>query len=136
MPIEELKVSRSLFDKRFTRSTGPFVRTCGIAMLCLFMLMVEVSAQTIESEWNVETRFYLSGMSFYWAREDASASYDTLAATSELRFRSDSRPWYASLFADYRYSTDSSYSDKWNIGGLIKYGRYRWDATAYAFVNK
>ncbi len=105
-------------------------------MLCSPMLAGNTHAQTLNPEWQTETRFYLSGMSYYWAKDDASAFYDTLAATGELRVKSDARPWYAGLFADYRHSTDRDYSDNLNIGGYIKYGQYRWDATAYAFVNK
>jgi hypothetical protein len=100
------------------------------------MLAGNTNAQSLNPEWKTETRFYLSGMSYYWAKDDASAFYDTLAATGELRFKSDSRPWYASLFADYRYSTDRDYSDNLNIGAYIKYGQYRWDATVFTFVNK
>jgi hypothetical protein len=104
MPIEETKVNKWLFDRRLTRATGRFARACGIAMLCSSMLVGVVNAQTIESEWNVETRFYLSGMSFYWETGDDSTSYETVAATGELRFRLAARPWYASLFADYRFT--------------------------------
>jgi hypothetical protein len=136
MPIEETKVNKWLFDRRSTRATGRFVRACGIAMLCLFMLVGNAIAQTIESEWNVETRFYLSGMSFYWETGDDSTSYETVAATGELRFRLAARPWYASLFADYRFSTDGRHTDHVNLGGLFKYGWEKWDATTYVFVNQ
>lgn len=122
-------------DRSLTLDTGRFIRTCGFAMLISILHAGLANAQSIETEWRTETRFYLSGMSYYWAKEDASAFYDTLAATGELRFRSDARPWYASLFADVRYSTDQDYSDNLNIGGYVKYGHSRWDATASAFVS-
>ena len=100
------------------------------------MLAGNTNAQALNPEWKTETRFYLSGMSYYWAKGNASAFYDTLAATAELRLKSDARPWYGGMFADYRYSTHHQYSDQLNIGAYIKHGQYRWDATAYAFVNK
>jgi hypothetical protein len=123
-------------DKRYVFTTRRLLQACGIVMLWTFGPVSETLAQTVDSQWKTETRFYLSGLSYYWANDNTSASYDTLAATGELRFKAEGRPWYASLFADYRYSTDRLYTDKWNIGGLIKYGRYSWDATAYAFLNK
>ena len=67
---------------------------------------------------------------------NSSVTYDTLATAAEIRFSSDTRRWYASLFADYRYSSDKRFTDKANLGGLIKYGWYRWDATTYVLVNK
>lgn len=129
-------MSTWLLHRRYIRVAGPFVRASAIAMLCLSIPVEQSNAQSLDAKWTAEPRFYLSGMSFYQAKDDASAAFDTLAATGELRFRPYARPWYASLFADYRFSTDRSYSDRMNIGGLINYGRYRWDARAYAFVNK
>lgn len=98
--------------------------------------MGKTNAQAIESDWKTETRFYLSGMSFYWETDDDSTNYETVAATGELRFKLPARPWYASLFADYRFSTDGRHTDHVNLGGLFKYGWDKWDLTTYAFVNQ
>lgn len=123
-------------QEKFFCIAGRIAGACGTALPCLFVLAGTASGQSPDTEWKADTRFYVSGLSYYWAKDDASALYDTLAATGELRFRSDARPWYVSLFADYRYSTDRKYSDQQDIGAYLKYGRYRWDATAFAFVNK
>lgn len=136
MPIEDTKVNKWLFYRRSTRATGLFVRACGFAMLCWSILAGVATAQTIESAWNVETRFYLSGMSFYWETGESTTNYETLAATGELRFKLAARPWYASLFADYRFSTDGRHTDHVNLGGAFRYDWKKWDLTTFAFVNQ
>lgn len=136
MVIEEIKVCRWLFDRSSTQSTGRIAWACGIAMLSSFFLAHNAKAQAVDAGWSTETRLYLSGMSFYWEADDDSTRYETVAATGELRFKLRARPWYASLFADYRISTDGRHTDHVNLGTLLKYSWGKWDSTSYLFVNK
>lgn len=104
-------------------------------MLCTFMIAGESNAQSGDRNCGIEPRLYLSALGYYWAKDDASVHFDNLAATAELRITPCHRSWYAGLFADYRYSADRLHHNKLNIGGLINFGRYRWDARVYAFVT-
>lgn len=123
-------------DRIIARTTCRIAQTCGIVLLWAFVFATEGFAQSVDTEWKAETRLYLSGMSFYWETDNDSTRYETVAATGELRFRLAVRPWYASLFADYRFSTDGRHTDHVNLGGLVKYGWEKWDATTYVFVNQ
>ncbi len=104
-------------------------------MLCTFMIAGESNAQSGDRNCGIEPRLYLSALGYYWAKDDASARFDNLAATTELRITPCHRSWHAGLFVDYRYSADHLHHDKLNIGSLINFGRHRWDARLYAFVS-
>ena len=123
-------------DRKITRITCHIVQASAITLLCAFAFATAGFAQSLDTGWKTETRLYLSGMSTYWEKNHASATYDTLATAAELRFKSEARPWHASLFAEYRFSTDRRFTDQFNLGGLFKYGWHNWDATTYLFVNK
>jgi hypothetical protein len=107
-----------------------------IAVLWLTGIAGDGFAQSVDTDWRAETRLYLTGMANYQQINGTSASYDYLATTTELRFTSNAKPWYTSLYADYRFSTVSRFTDQVNLGGLFKYSRYKWDATTYLFVNQ
>ncbi len=124
------------FDRKFAATASYIVQACGLALLWSIGLATESIAQSLDTGWKTETRLYLSGGSNYWEKNNASASYESLATTAELQFTSDARPWYVSLFADYRFSSDSRFTDQVNLGGLFKYGWRNWDATTYMFVNQ
>jgi hypothetical protein len=124
------------FDSRFVRKTLRITQAGGVALLWVSLFATEGFAQSVDTAWKTETRLYLSGMSFYWETNGDSTKYETLAATGELRFSPAARSWYASLFADYRFSWDGRHTDHVNLGGLLNYGRNKWDARTYFFVNK
>ena len=124
------------FDRRFAANTRRVVQVCVIALLWAIGLATDTFAQSLDTGWKTETRLYLSGVSNYWQENGVSSSYEYLATSAELRFTSDAKPWSASLFADYRFSTSSRFTDQVNLGALFKYQYYKWDATAYLFVNQ
>lgn len=111
-------------------------QACGIALLWAFGFATEGFAQSLDTGWRAETELYLTGMTNYQKNSGTSASIDNLAATAELLFLSDARPWYVSLFANYKFSTDSRYLNNINLGALLKYEWHKWDATTYVFVNQ
>jgi len=123
-------------DKKLLCTNSRIVQACGIALLWSSGFATEGFAQSLDTGWKAETRLYLTGMSNYQKNHGSSASYDNMATTAELRFMSDARPWYASLFVNYRFSADSRYTNNVNLGGLLKYGWNNWDATTYVFVNQ
>jgi hypothetical protein len=123
-------------DRKLVRTTARIVQACGIALLWASVFSAEGFAQSLDPGWRAETRLYLTGTTNFQKNHGSSASYDNMATTAELRFNSDARPWYASLFVDYRFSTDSRYTSNANLGGLIKYDWTNWDATTYVFVNQ
>jgi hypothetical protein len=123
-------------DRKLVRTTSCIVQACGIALLWASAFVTDGFAQSLDTGWQTETRFYLTGMSNFQKDHGSSARYDNMAATAELRLISDARPWHASLFVDYRFSTDSRYANNVNLGGLVKYGWANWDATTYVFVNQ
>jgi hypothetical protein len=129
-------VSKWPFDRSSTHNSGRIARACGIAMLFSYFLAGIANAQSVDTGWTTDTRLYLSGTSLYWETDHDSTSYETVAATGELRFKPAARPWYASLYADYRFSTDERRTDHVNLGGLVKYGWEKWDVTTYLFVNQ
>ena len=123
-------------DRIFTRSKHRVVQAVAVAVLWLTGIAGEGFAQSVDTSWRAETRLYLTGIANYQQINGTSARYDYLATTAELQFTSDAKPWYVSLFADYRFSTVSEFTDEVNLGGLFEYSRYEWDATTYLFVNQ
>jgi hypothetical protein len=123
-------------DRQFVSTARRIGQACGIALLWLSGFATEGFAQSLDTGWRAETELYLTGVTNYQKHSGSSASIDNLAATAELLFLSDARPWYVSLFASYRFSTDGRYLDNINLGALLKYEWQKWDATAYVFVNQ
>jgi len=115
------------------RRIGP---ACGIALLWAFGFATEGFAQSLDTGWRAETELYLTGMTNYQKNGGSSASIDNLAATAELLFLSDAQPWYVSMFANYKFSTDGRYLDNLNLGALLRYDWNKWDVTTYVFVNQ
>ena len=108
-------------DTQFVSTARRVGRACSIALLLVSGFATEGFAQSLDTGWRAETELYLTGVTNYQKNSGSSASIDNLAATAELLFLSDARPWYVSLFANYRFSTDSRYLDNINLGALLKY---------------
>ena len=106
------------------------VRACGIALLWAMGVASDGYAETLKTGWQAETQLYLTGMINYQKKDDSSVTYDTVATTVELKFSSDTRPYYASLFVDYQFSSDNRFDDNVNLGAYIKYSLQNWDATS------
>ena len=123
-------------DTQFVSTARRVGRACSITLLLVSGFATEGFAQSLDTGWRAETELYLTGVTNYQKNSGSSASIDNLAATAELLFLSDARPWYVSLFANYRFSTDSRYLDNINLGALLKYEWRKWDATTYVFVNQ
>ncbi len=123
-------------DRQFVSTARRIGQPFGIALLWAFGFATEGFAQSLDTGWRAETELYLTGMTNYQKNGGSSASIDNLAATAELLFLSDTRPWYVSLFANYKFSTDGRYLDNINLGALLKYEWRKWDATTYVFVNQ
>lgn len=109
---------------------------CSAALLSVLAISTDVCADAPGPAWKTETLIYLTGMTDYLKKNNASVTYKTLATAAEIRFSSDTRRWYASLFGDYRYSSDKRFTDKVKLGGLINYNWHKWDATTYVLINK
>jgi hypothetical protein len=122
--------------RQFVSTARRIGQACGIVLLSVSGFATEGFAQSLDAGWRAETELYLTGMTNYQKNGRSSASIDNLAATAELLFLSDTRPWYVSLFANYKFSTDGHYLDNINLGALLKYEWYEWDATTYVFVNQ
>jgi len=129
-------VGSQISDTQFVSTARRVGRACSIALLLVSGFATEGFAQSLDTGWRAETELYLTGVTNYQKNSGSSASIDNLAATAELLFLSDARPWYVSLFANYRFSTDSRYLDNINLGALLKYEWRKWDATTYVFVNQ
>ncbi len=123
-------------DKQSVSTAPRIVQACGIALLWASGFTTEGFAQSLDTVWRAETELYLTGMANYQKNGGSSASIDNLSTTAELIFLSDARPWYVSLFANYKFSTDSRYLDNFSLGALLKYEWNKWDATTYVFVNQ
>lgn len=123
-------------DRQFVRTTRRIAQACGIALLWVSGFATDGFAQSLDTGWRAETELYLTGMTNYQKDGGSSTSIGNLATTAELLFLSDARPWYVSLFANYKFSTDNRYLDNLNLGALLKYEWHKWDATTYAFVNQ
>ncbi len=123
-------------DRQFVSTACRIGQACGIALVWASGFATDGFAQSLDTGWKTETQIYLTGMTSYQKNGGSSSSIDNLAATAELKFLSDARPWYVSLFANYKFSTDSRYLDNINLGALLKYKWNKWDATAYVFVNQ
>ena len=132
----ERKMATRTCDRNFARTTRRIAQACGIALLWASGFATDGYAQSLDTGWKAETNLYLSGITNYQKNGGTSASIDNLSTTAELRFLSDARPWIASLFANYKFSTDSRYLDNINLGALLKYRWNKWDATTYMFVNQ
>jgi len=122
--------------RKFASTAHRIGRACGIALLWAFGLATEGFAQSLDTGWRAETELYLTAMTNYQKNGGSSASIDNLAATAELLFLSDAQPWYVSLFANYKFSTDGRYLDNLNLGALLRYDWNKWDVTTYVFVNQ
>jgi len=129
-------VGSRISDRQFVSTARRIGQACGIALLWVSGFVTEGFAQSLDTGWRAGTELYLTGVTNYQKNGGSSASIDNLAATAELLFLSDARPWYVSLFANYRFSTDSRYLDNINLGALLKYEWRKWDATTYVFVNQ
>ncbi len=123
-------------DIQIVRTTRRIAQATGIALLLVSGLATEGYAQSLGTGWRTDTEIYLTGMTNYQKNGGSSTSIDNLAATAELLFLSDARPWYVSLFANYKFSTDSRYLANINLGALLEYKWRKWDATMYMFVNQ
>ncbi len=100
------------------------------------LLLVMAVATNACADWQADVELYLTGMTDYVQKDQTLATYNFVASTAELTISSRDRPYYASLFADYRFSTNGDLPDIVNLGGYVKYIMRRWDATTYLFVNK
>ncbi|MDX1404773.1 MAG: hypothetical protein R3192_09555, partial [Woeseiaceae bacterium] len=129
-------MSRWLFNRKYIHDTRRLVRDSVFATLSLYMLAGDAGAQTSQADWTTETRLYLSGITSYWASDAVAVTHDALAASAELRFGTDARPWSVSLFSEYRYSSHDRYSDQFNLGTFIDLDWPRWDARVFVFINK
>ena len=123
-------------DKTANHTPRQMLRACGIALLWAMGVASDGYAETLRTGWQAETRLYLTGMINYQKKDNSSVTFDTVATTVELKFSSDTRPYYASLFVDYQFSSDNRFDDNVNLGAYIKYSLQNWDATTYLFVNK
>ena len=134
--LRVLKVASYISARQFVGIARRIAQACGIALLWASGLATEGFAQSLDTGWRAETELYLTAMTNYQKNGGSSASIDNLSTTAELLFLSDARPWYVSLFANYKFSTDSRYLDNFNLGALFKYEWNKWDATTYMFVNQ
>ena len=107
-----------------------------VGLLWVTNVTAQSVVPSIEKSWRVDPRLFLSSSLSYRENHGRSTSWHTLAATAELRVRSRGRPYYVSLFADYRFSFDDRVIDNVSLGALFRYNWHWWDATTYAFAHK
>ena len=119
-----------------TRRARRIVCLWGLALFGLPALIVEASAESADSDWQLSVPLYLQGGAYFRQEGDASVSYEVLAANLELLLSSPIRPYSVGLFINQRISPDSRYSGALNLGGFLEYRADRWDTSTYLFRNQ
>jgi hypothetical protein len=107
----------------------------------LAWLWMTVASSTAFAEpgnvgWKTDSQLYLTGMSNFRQTQSGLASFNTVAATAEIKISNLARPYYGGLFADYRTSGSESVGNSINIGGYFRYDLSEWDATTWLFASK
>ena len=125
-----------VYDRTAIRSAPLSVWLCSVVLFWSIGAAADGYAELRDTGWHTETQVYLAGMTNYVKKDDTTVTFDTVAATAELKISSKARPYYAGLFVDYRFSANNRFSDDVNLGTYLKYNLRKWDATTYLFVNK
>ena len=108
----------------------------GLALFGLPVLIVEASAESADSDWQLTIPLSLQGGAYFRQIGDASVIFEALAANLELLLSSPIRPYSVALFSYQRISPDSRYSGAVSFGGLFRYRADNWDSSTYLFKNK
>jgi hypothetical protein len=108
----------------------------GLALFGLPVLIVEASAESADSDWQLSVPLYLQGGAYFRQKGDASVTFEALAANLELLLSSPIRPYSVGLFFNSRISPDSRYNGTLNLGGFLEYRADRWDTSTYLFRNQ
>ena len=108
----------------------------GLALFGLPVLMVDVSAQSADNDWQLSVPLYLQGGAYFRQKGDASVTFEALAANLELLLSSPIRSYSVGLFFNHRTSPDSRYNGAVNLGGFLEYRADRWDTSTYLFRNQ
>ena len=87
------------------------------------------------SAWIAEPQLYLAGISQIRKTHGLSDTRQSVLTAAELKFRSETHRWTASLFAEYQFSRDDQFDDIVNLGGFIKYQLGNWDTATYLFAE-
>ena len=106
-----------------------------LAVFGLSALIVEASAESAESDWQLSVPLYLKGSAYFQQNGDANVSYEVLAANLELLLSSPFRPYSFGLFVNQRISPDSRINGAVNLGGLFQFKTNYWDTSTYLFKN-
>ncbi len=108
----------------------------GLALFGLPVLIVEASAESADSDWQLSVPLHLQGGAYFRQKGDASVTFEALAANLELLLSSPIRPYSVGLFFNSRISPDSRYNGTLNLGGFLEYRADRWDTSTYLFRNQ
>jgi hypothetical protein len=111
----------------------PF-ESMAIMLMLLAALVASESAGSTEAD--IVPEFYVTAMSNFYRTEDQSTWFDTYAATFELNWYPQRKPFYGGLVIDYRDSSSDMLQDNLNVGGYFRYNFSRWDSTTWLFVNR
>jgi hypothetical protein len=93
-------------------------------------------AEPANPDWGLKPELHLTGISNFTRHGGESFGHDTFAATAELTFYSEARPFWGGPFVDYRSSTTEQFRDNLNLGVYFRYNFARWDHTAWLFENR
>jgi len=136
LALEDRQVVAQNSENRSGYWRAKMASACTIALLSISLITLTGHAAPVSTDWHAETQFYLSGMMNFRSENGYSNSWDTVAATAEIKVSSEARPYHGGFFADYRFSSDKHFDDIVNLGIYMKYGLQKWDATTFLFINK
>jgi len=106
-----------------------------IMMLLLFAAFLGSGAAR-STDVDIVPEFYFTAMTNYYDSANRSTWYDTYAATGEINWYPQLKPYYGGLFVDFRDSSSDRLNDNLNVGGYFRYNFSRWDSTTWLFVNR
>ena len=86
--------------------------------------------------WAPRAQIYLTGITQVRKAHGSSDRQQSVLAAAELKFRSETRNWTTSIFAEYRYITDDQEDGVVNLGGSVKHQFGNWDTAVYLFAEK
>jgi hypothetical protein len=95
-----------------------------------------VFAADAGQSWAPHAQFYLTGITQVRKAHGSSDRQQSALAAAELKFKSETRNWAASVFAEFRYVADEQKINVVNLGGFVKHQFGNWDTAAYLFAEK